>query len=225
MALMKTSSFIGLLGMLLSGACSSIERGVVVGKGHRVKPAATPPIDYYWVDVRGRNHDGERVTERLQLFKWDWDRFDEGDLISPQEFGPIEAAKRLGNSLETYTRAAGDSVRETILRPEPRPAKREIVKPRRKAPPVSPRKPGGKSSGPAAPHSASVETRYRDAEARVIEDPDVRDLKLKIHDAKSEAEQGAAFQEYRRTLYRKMRELDPSLKTRIDAAESAPGSR
>ena len=75
----KTIHLICLLVLLLLGACSSIDRGVVVGKGRRFRPGATPPIDYYWVDVRGKNSSGERVTKRIELFQRDWNRFDRSE--------------------------------------------------------------------------------------------------------------------------------------------------
>ena len=80
---MKTNHFISLFGLLLLVGCSMIERGVVVAKGHRENAAVSPPIDYYWVDVLGENRAGEEKTERVQLFKPDWDRYKKGDRIAP----------------------------------------------------------------------------------------------------------------------------------------------
>ncbi len=206
---MKTIHFISLVGLLL-GACSSIERGVVVAKGHRVKPEATPPIDYYWVDVRGQNREGRRVTERLELFKPDWDRFPKGAVISPHDFEPLGVVKRLAMSLPAPT-------------PGPVAASRKPAS--KKTPPTRGKK--AKESAPTAvvAKKPNEEARYRNAESRANDDPAIRELKLRIHNAKSDDEQAAAWQEYRRALFQKMRGLDPSLKDRIDQAESARGQR
>ena len=40
------------LALLLCG-CTTVKRGVVVGKGSRVEPARFPRVENYWVDVRG----------------------------------------------------------------------------------------------------------------------------------------------------------------------------
>ena len=195
----KTTPLLPLLGLLLLGACSSIDRGVVVSKGNRFRPGATPPIDSYWVDVRGRNRDGARVTERLLLFERDWNRFDIGDRISPHDFDAVGAAQKLKASVQKLTRADG--------------------------------KPGRKRSGsdrgarrksaqrPSTPETEAA--RFRNVEARAHDDAGMRELKRKVHAAKTDDEQVAAFQEYRRALFQRMRDLDPTLKEHIDAAESA----
>ena len=213
MPLVKTTPFIYLPALLLLGACSSIERGVVVSKGHRFRPGATPPTDYYWVDVRGRNRDGKRITERIELFRRDWNRFDNGDRISPHDYDVVGAAKKIRASMEKLAR--GGSA------PKPKPAKADRPAARRKSPPPAnvPR------AQPVPETEADRAARFRSVEARARDDAAVRTLKLKIHDAKTDDEQSAAWQEYRRALFQKMRDLEPSLKDRIDAAESAPGSR
>ena len=196
----KTTPFLSLLGLLLLGACSSIDRGVVVGKGHRFRPGAVPPIECYWVDVRGPNAAGERVTERLQLFQRDWERFDEGDRIAPHDYDVVGAAKKISASVKKLTQAGH--------KPKHKPAGSGA---RKKSAP--------KTAAPRVRSAADVEAQYRSVEARAHGDATVRELKLKIHNAKTDEEQTAAFQEHRRALFQKMRELEPSLKERIDAAE------
>ena len=134
MSRVKTTQFISLLGILLLGACSSVERGVVVGKGHSLRSTPTMPTDYYWVDVRGKNADGERVTERIGLFKRDWERFHDGDAISPHDFDLIGATKSLRSSLDKIARIGG--------KPKPEPARTKTAQSRvpasRKSPPQTP---------------------------------------------------------------------------------------
>lgn len=62
---------------------------------------------------------------------------------------------------------------------------------------------------------------YRDVQAQALESPEVRAAKQKIHAAANEQEQNAASHEYWRVLYEKMREIDSSLKERIDQEEAA----
>ena len=227
----KTTPFICLLGLLLLGACSSIERGVVTAKGHRVDAIVSPPIDYYWVEVRGKNRAGEEKTERVQLFKKDWDRFKKGDRISPHDFDMIGATKAIGVSVKKFARIKDE--------PMPKPATPKAAKPKPATPKIATPKPAKtpKKSAPlATPELApkpviatpkpktETETartaRFHNAEARAHDDAAVREMKLKIHAARTNDEQAAAFQAYRRALFQKMRELEPSLKDRIDAAET-----
>ena len=221
---MKTNHFIPLLGLLLLGGCSTIERGVVVSKGHRENTAVSPPIDYYWVDVRGKNRAGEMKTERVQLFKPDWDRYKKGNRISPHEHDMIGAARALGVSMKRLVRIGAKPT------PSPTPPKapnRNRPAARKKSPtlPASAPRPVAPRPRPQPETETSRSAKLRGAEARAFEDPVVRDLKKKIYGAKTDEEQTAAYREYRRGLYRKMRELEPSLKERIDAAESAAGQR
>ena len=218
----KTIQLLSLSGLLLLGACSSIERGVVVRKGHSVKSATTTPTDSYWVDVRGKNRDGKKITERVQLFKRDWELFDKGDGISPHNYDMIGAAKALRASLKKLAQGK--------VTPTPKPA-RPFVKPatkpvhpvaRRKSPPPTPApKAASPRPRPAPETEALREARFRNVEARAHGDAEVRELKLKIQNAKTNEEQAAAWQEHRRALFQKMRELEPSLKDRIDQAENA----
>lgn len=221
---MKTTAFISLLGLLLLGACSSIERGVVTAKGHRVDAIVSPPIDYFWVEVRGENRAGEEKTERVQLFKPDWDRFKKGDLILPHDFDMIGATKAIGVSVKKFARIKD----EPTPKPEipkaatpkpatpkiatPKPVKADRAKTRRKSAPLS-------TPAPKPETESARAARFHSAEARAHDDAAVRQMKLKIHAARTDDEQAAAFQAYRRALFQKMRELEPSLKDRIDAAE------
>lgn len=208
---MKITPFICLFGLLLLGGCSSIERGVVVAKGQRQNTSVYPPIDYYWVDVRGENRGGRQVTERVQLFKPDWSDFKKGDRISPHDYDMIGVARALGFSLKGKAEAVATRTPKPALRKSPPPAAA------RKAATPRPR---------TAHESEAVRTaRFRDVEARALEDTGVRESKEKIYSAKTDDEQTAAYREYRSALYRKMREMAPTLKDRIDQAESAQGQR
>ena len=205
----KTIHFNCLLGLLLLAGCSSIDRGVVVGKGRRFRPGASPPIDYYWVDVRGKNSGGEKVTERIELFQRDWNRFNEGDHISPHDYDLVGAVKKITRGKGTPT-------------PKPAASKNRKDRPaaRKKSPTPSPATENDKPQT-----EAGEEARFRSVESRAHGDATVRGLKLKIHDAKTDEEQAAAFQEYRRALFQRMREMEPSLKERIDQAEGAGGNQ
>ena len=112
-------------------------------------------------------------------------------------------------------------IAQTDRTPKQKPASSTASAAQKKSPPKT-NAPGTQPPVKAEPDSAA---RFRSVEARAREDAAVRELKLKIHDAKTDDEQTAAFQEYRRALYQKMRDLEPSLKDRIDEAESAPGQR
>ena len=223
---MKTNHFISLFGLLLLNGCSMIDRGVVVAKGHRENAAMSPPIDYYWVDVLGENRAGEAKTERVQLFKSDWDRYQEGDRISPHDYDMIGATKSLGDSVKKLARIKAEPTPPPAT---PEPAPRENPPARKKSPPTPTPVPVAKPATPR-PHpkpetEATRAAKLRNAEAHALEDPAVRELKKKIYGAKTDEEQAAAYREYRSGLYQKMRELEPSLKDRIDAAESAISSR
>lgn len=225
---MKTNHFISLFGLLLLVGCSMIERGVVVAKGHRENAAASPPIDYYWVDVLGKNRAGEEKTERVQLFKPDWDRYKEGDRISPHDYDMIGVTKSLGDSVKKLARIKA----EPAPTPTPatlEPAQRESPPARKKSPPTPTPVPVAKPAAPRPPPKPETEAtraaKLRNAEAHAVEDPAVRELKKKIYSAKTDEEQAAAYREYRSGLYQKMRELEPSLKDRIDQTESAAGQR
>lgn len=62
--------------------------------------------------------------------------------------------------------------------------------------------------------------RYREVEARALKDKAVLDWKAKIHSATTDEEQRKAAEQYYKTLFNKMRTLDPSLKARIDRIEA-----
>ena len=59
------------------------------------------------------------------------------------------------------------------------------------------------------------------ARSQAIEDAHVREMKGKIHDARSDEAQRKASQDYQKALYARMRVLAPAaLKPRIDAEEN-----
>ena len=145
------------------------------------------------------------MTERLHLFKRDWAQLRTGDAISPQEFDMLGFGKTL--------RASSRRIAEIVGEPTAEPA----------APVVAERRVAARRKPPARPVKTDREEIFRNVEARAHSDPAVRELKLKIHNAKTDEEQAAAWQEHRRALFQKMRDLEPSLKDRIDQAENAPG--
>ncbi len=217
----KTIQFLLLSSLLLLGACSSIEHGTVVGKGHHENSAVNPPIDFYWVEVSGKDRDGQPATERVQLFQRDWDRYKKGDRISPHEYDMIGATKALKASVKKLAKIGRAPTPETAT-PKPAQADRKAT-PKKVSPPPAIATPRPRV---AAESAASREAKFRNVETRANEDPTVRDLKLRIHGARTDEEQTAAFQEFRRALFQKMRDLDPSLKDRIDRAENAaPAAR
>ena len=221
---MKTNHFFPLLGLLLLGGCSSIERGVVVSKGHRENTAVSPPIDYYWVDVRGKNRAGVEKTERVQLFKPDWDRYKKGNRISPHDHDLLGVARALGASVKQLAKAEARPT-PAPAKPKPKNTGRPVARKKSPPPPVPAPSPVAPRPRPKPETETSRSAKLRSTEARAFEDPVVRDLKKKIYGAKTDEEQTAAYREYRRGLYQKMRELEPALKDRIDAAESAAGQR
>ena len=203
-----------LLSLLLLGACSTIERGVVVRKGHTIKSSGTETSAFYWVDVRGKQRDGDLKTERVPLFKRDWERFRKGDVITPHDFDMLGATAGLRASVKKIAKLGSTPPPATPkARTRPTPV-------RSKAPPPAPTPKAG-APKPSAETEAAREARFRNVEARAHADAGIRELKLKIHDAKTNEEQAAAWQEHRRALYQKMRELEPSLKDRIDQAETS----
>lgn len=98
--------------------------------------------------------------------------------------------------------------------------------------PAAPRKKRARKSSPKvkvkaqqpsatpAPTPEVSEAKYRQVQAQALEDADVRAAKQKIHTATNDEEQRRASEEYQRLLLNKMRELESSLKPRIDKEES-----
>jgi hypothetical protein len=59
------------------------------------------------------------------------------------------------------------------------------------------------------------------AKMKALEDPQVRTLKDKIHDARSDEEQRKASEAYTKALYEKVRQnTPPILRSRVDGEES-----
>ena len=205
-----TPWFLG-LGLLLGG-CTTVKTGVVVGKGSRVDPATFPRIENYWVDVRGVDGDGAKVTDRVLLFKKDWEKIGKGDHIAPADYGVMDLPA-------TFRKLAkgelpGSKKRAPVADTRPAPT-------RKAAPAIPERRPSKKAaSKPAAP----TEAEFRAVEARANEDATVREAKRKIHSAATPEEQSRAWEEYRSKLLQKMRELAPALRERIDRAEPGGSS-
>jgi hypothetical protein len=175
---------------LLLGGCATIEKGVVVGKGSVVKPGPYPPIENYWVDVRGKNAEGDRVTERVLLFKPDWDKIRKGDRIAPADYGAVDLGTALRKILEgepvRKKQLAGTTAsRKRAAKKGPQPVA-ELAAAKRQAPRVQ-----EKPAAPTEPH----------------EEADVREAKRKVHAAKTPEEQSRAWEEYQALLARKQREV------------------
>jgi hypothetical protein len=119
---------------------------------------------------------------------------------------------------------------------EPKPEKTEPREaPESKAPPApkatpSPKTPkGSKRSDNVKPAAAeeeanpqeSEDAKFKAAKAKALEDPEIQELRQKSDAALDPEEGRKAMRAYNKGLYRKMRSIDPSIKERIDATESA----
>ena len=186
-----------------------MKNGVVVGKGSRVEQSVFPPIENYWVDVRGVNESGVKVTERVLLYKRDWQKIGKGTRITPADYGVVD----LPTAIRRIALGETPKPKKTSRKPDTR------VATARKAPTkAAVRSPGNAE----APKPASTpEEEFREVQARAGEDVTVREAKRRIHLATTPEEQSHAWEEYRSRLLRKMRELAPALSERIDKAESA----
>lgn len=76
-----------------------------------------------------------------------------------------------------------------------------------------------KSSAKAAP--ANEDELFTQARQQASEDAKVAELRIKADEAKSKDAANAATKAYLRSLYSKMRSIEPSLKDRIDLTEAA----
>jgi hypothetical protein len=77
------------------------------------------------------------------------------------------------------------------------------------------------SASAIAAQEAQEKARYRQVRAKALEDPNVLSLQDKADTAPNEDEQKAASKSYYKALFDKMREIEPSLKDRIDRTEAA----
>jgi hypothetical protein len=67
---------------------------------------------------------------------------------------------------------------------------------------------------------AEETTHFQAAKAKALQDPNVQDLQSKS-DAATGDDEKAATRRYYKALYEKMREIDPTIKDRIDRTEAA----
>jgi len=67
---------------------------------------------------------------------------------------------------------------------------------------------------------AEESSKFRDAKAKAVDDQAVKDLEDKADSATGDDAKGA-MKAYYKALYDKMREIDPSIKDRIDRTEAA----
>ncbi len=200
-----TPWFLG-LGLLLGG-CTTVEKGVVVGKGSRVDSSTFPRVENYWVDVRGLDGNGVKVTDRVLLFKKDWEKIGKGDRFAPADYGVMD----LPATFRKLAKGGMPGSKKPTPAPDNRPAP-----PRKVTSTAAEPRPAKKAAPkPAAPTEAD----FRAVEARANEDAAVREAKRKIHSAATPEEQSRAWEEYRSKLLQKMRELAPALRERIDRAE------
>jgi len=77
------------------------------------------------------------------------------------------------------------------------------------------------SSNATIAQDAREKVRYSQVRSKALEDPTVLKLQDKADTATSDDEQKAASKQYYKALFDKMRELDSSLKDRIDRTEAA----
>ena len=77
------------------------------------------------------------------------------------------------------------------------------------------------SANAIAAQEAREKSLYRQVHAKALEDPNVLSLQDKADTAIGEDEQKAASKIYYKALFDKMREIEPSLKDRIDRTEAA----
>ncbi len=77
-------------------------------------------------------------------------------------------------------------------------------------------------AGPSAEEMRrKLKVRYEEVRIQVEKDPAVRSLKEQAQKAKTFEDERAAYREYYRLLFKKMRAVDKDLKARCDAMESA----
>jgi uncharacterized protein YkwD len=88
----------------------------------------------------------------------------------------------------------------------------------RSTPQPTPEKPAAQQ--PSAEDELRQTARYREVERIALKDKNVLEWKDKIHSATTDEEQRMAAQQYYKTLFNKMRQLDPSLRSRIDRIEA-----
>ncbi len=197
---------------LLLAACTSIQRGVVITKGSSLTTTGLTPRPMFWVDVRGANADGEVVIERVNLFEWDWTAMKQGDQISPADYGLCRFMRP----------AVRPEIAEPVIpAPPPRLAKSKRARGAKSARVAA--QPPRESKPPTPPPAMTAEVRaarFREIEAKAIEDPQVREMKQKIHAVSSDEEQAQALKQYRKGVFEKMRALDSSLHDLIDRAEA-----
>ena len=76
---------------------------------------------------------------------------------------------------------------------------------------------------PLEPTEAEIEEkkRYRELKAKATEEPEVKAAREKVEGAPAGEDRKQALRDYYQTLCGKMREMDPSLKERIDRMEAA----
>jgi hypothetical protein len=84
----------------------------------------------------------------------------------------------------------------------------------------------GKKAAPAKPEKSTTEVvddaeKYKTVKAAALEDPAVKELKTKADGAINESEAHAASVAYNRALFRKIREIEPSLDGYVDKVEAA----
>jgi flagellar hook-associated protein FlgK len=127
-------------------------------------------------------------------------------------------------------KAVGTPAAKPAASPKSSPSPKPSASPKATASPSSSvsAKPSPKASpspkpAPTAASSAATkkELSFDEAAAKAAEDPRTRELKQKIHNARSDEEQRKAADDYYKALYGRMRELAPSAKDRIDKEEAA----
>jgi len=63
--------------------------------------------------------------------------------------------------------------------------------------------------------------KYEAAKVKAAEDPEVKKMKEKADAAPTEEDARKALRDYNKALFKRMREIDPSIKERVDRMETA----
>ena len=96
--------------------------------------------------------------------------------------------------------------------------------------PIKPKKVGDKAQNfPPTTDNADAEEverqKYDQAKAKAVADPKVQELRGKADGAASEEESRKALRDYNKAMFKRMKEIDPSIKTHVERMEAAVMSR
>lgn len=116
-----------------------------------------------------------------------------------------------------------DSARGAVT---PAPERVALKSPVRKAPQIAknsgpkPSKEADPAAAPGEDVEAQEKRKYEDARAKALQDAQVQTLKQTADNAVTDDEARTARRTFNKALFGRMREIDPSIKERIDAMEA-----